>query len=183
MKTRFTTLDIICSIAELHKSLKGFRIHQIYDVDGKTFLLRLKDSQQDEKEVAKIVLLIESGIRIHKSEYEWPKNQNCSGFTMKLRKHLRNKRIEYIRQVGIDRVVDIQFGINEAAYHIIVELYDRGNIIITDNAYTILNLLRVRKENENNDVKFGVRDKYPLDSAMTNCEVSKNRRQIYETIS
>lgn len=176
MKSRFTTLDIFCIIPELHQTLKGFRVYQVYDVDGKTFLIRLKDSQhdEDEKEIKKIVLLIESGIRIHQSEYEWPKNTNVSGFTMKLRKHLRNKRIEYIKQVGIDRVVDIQFGINEAAYHIIVELYDRGNVIITDHEYTILNLLRVRKGSENDDVKFGVRDKYPLHRAVTSCEVRES---------
>ena len=28
-------------------------------------------------------------------------------------------------QLGVDRVVDLQFGSNEAAYHIIIELYDR----------------------------------------------------------
>ena len=30
-----------------------------------------------------------------------------------------------ISQLGIDRVVDLQFGSDEAAYHLIVELYDR----------------------------------------------------------
>lgn len=28
-------------------------------------------------------------------------------------------------QLGIDRIVDLQFGSDEAAYHLIVELYDR----------------------------------------------------------
>ena len=30
-----------------------------------------------------------------------------------------------LSQVGVDRVVDMQFGSNEAAYHLIIELYDR----------------------------------------------------------
>ena len=30
-----------------------------------------------------------------------------------------------ISQLGIDRIVDLQFGSDEAAYHLIVELYDR----------------------------------------------------------
>lgn len=30
-----------------------------------------------------------------------------------------------VRQLGIDRIVDFQFGYDEAAYHLIVELYDR----------------------------------------------------------
>ena len=42
-----------------------------------------------------------------------------------LRKHLRTRRLTSLSQLGVDRVVDLQFGSNEAAYHLIVELYDR----------------------------------------------------------
>ena len=35
-----------------------------------------------------------------------------------------------ISQLGIDRIVDLQFGSDEAAYHLIVELYDRVNHIL-----------------------------------------------------
>ena len=38
------------------------------------------------------------------------------------RKHINNKRLEYIKQVGVDRVIDIQFGSGEAAYHLILEM-------------------------------------------------------------
>jgi predicted ribosome quality control (RQC) complex YloA/Tae2 family protein len=44
---------------------------------------------------------------------------------MKLRKHLKSRRLESIEQLGIDRIVDLQFGSGEAAYHLIVELYDK----------------------------------------------------------
>ena len=43
-----------------------------------------------------------------------------------------------LSQVGVDRVVDMQFGSNEAAYHLIIELYDRvcwdKSIILNYNA-------------------------------------------------
>jgi len=42
-----------------------------------------------------------------------------------MRKHLKSRRLERIDQVGEDRIIDFQFGSNEAAYHIILELYDR----------------------------------------------------------
>jgi predicted ribosome quality control (RQC) complex YloA/Tae2 family protein len=48
-----------------------------------------------------------------------------SGFSMKLRKHLKSKRFEKITQLGDDRIIDIQFGSGEAAHHLIVELYDK----------------------------------------------------------
>lgn len=44
------------------------------------------------------------------------------------RKHIRSRRLVNITQLGIDRIVDLQFGSDEAAYHLIVELYDRVRI-------------------------------------------------------
>lgn len=109
------------------------------------------------------------------------------------RKHLKTRRLVSVKQLGIDRIVDFQFGSNEAAYHLIIELYDRvsarlhvcslqasararpwlmipwgvflqGNIVLTDHEYLILNILRFRTD-EADDVRFAVRERYPVDSA------------------
>ncbi|XP_044022519.1 nuclear export mediator factor NEMF-like isoform X2 [Siniperca chuatsi] len=135
MKTRFTTVDIRAVVAEINA-----------------------------KPDSKAVLLVESGIRLHSTDFEWPKNMMPSGFAMKCRKHLKTRRLTQVKQLGIDRIVDIQFGSDEAAYHLIIELYDRGNIILADHEYTILNLLRFRTA-EAEDVKMAVRERYPVESA------------------
>uniref|UniRef100_A0A8C9SSN9 Ribosome quality control complex subunit NEMF n=1 Tax=Scleropages formosus TaxID=113540 RepID=A0A8C9SSN9_SCLFO len=158
MKTRFSTVDIRAVVAEINAKFLGMRVNNVYDIDNKTFLIRLQ------KPDSKAVLLLESGIRIHSTEFEWPKNLMPSGFAMKCRKHLKSRRLVVIRQLGVDRIVDIQFGSDEAAYHLIVELYDRGNIVLTDHEFTILNLLRVRTA-EVEDVKFAVRERYPIENA------------------
>ena len=49
-------------------------------------------------------------------------------YLKQMRKHLKSRRLEKIEQLGIDRIVDMQFGSNEAAYHIILELYDKVSI-------------------------------------------------------
>lgn len=49
---------------------------------------------------------------------------------MKLRKHIKGRRLENINQLGMDRIVDLQFGSGEAAYHVILELYDRVRLSI-----------------------------------------------------
>ena len=46
-----------------------------------------------------------------------------------MRKHLKSRRLESVRQLGNDRIVQLQFGSAEAAYHIILELYDRVCVI------------------------------------------------------
>uniref|UniRef100_H9GUL0 Ribosome quality control complex subunit NEMF n=1 Tax=Anolis carolinensis TaxID=28377 RepID=H9GUL0_ANOCA len=118
----------------------------------------------DSRPDVKATLLLESGIRIHTTEFEWPKNMMPSGFAMKCRKHLKTRRLVSVKQLGVDRIVDFQFGSDEAAYHLIIELYDRGNIVLTDHEYLILNILRFRTD-EADDVRFAVREHYPVDIA------------------
>ncbi|CAH0756623.1 unnamed protein product [Diatraea saccharalis] len=159
MKNRFNTYDIICMVTELQR-LIGMRVNQVYDIDNRTYVIRLQRSEE------KSILLLESGNRFHTTQFEWPKNVAPSGFTMKLRKHLKNKRLERLTQLGVDRIVDMQFGSGEAAYHVILELYDRGNIVLTDHEWTILNVLRPHVEGDK--IRFAVKEKYPLDRAKTN---------------
>ncbi|PNI83297.1 NEMF isoform 7, partial [Pan troglodytes] len=116
MKSRFSTIDLRAVLAELNASLLGMRVNNVYDVDNKTYLIRLQ------KPDFKATLLLESGIRIHTTEFEWPKNMMPSSFAMK------------------------------------------GNIVLTDYEYVILNILRFRTD-EADDVKFAVRERYPLDHA------------------
>lgn len=156
MKQRFNNLDLQTALNELSVCFKGCRVANIYDLDSKTYLIKLAKPDK------KAVILIESGIRIHGTEFERSKNIIPSGFSMKLRKHLRGRRLESVSQIGADRIVDLQFGSNEAAYHLIVELYDRGNILLTDFEYTIMNVLRPRTDVDS-DVRFRVMEKYPLD--------------------
>lgn len=80
-----------------------------------------------------------------------------------MRKHLNNKRLESLTQLGTDRILNLQFGSNQAAYHVILELFDRGNIVLTDYELTILYVLRPHTEGDK--VKFAVREKYPHDRA------------------
>lgn len=64
-------------------------------------------------------------------------------------------------QVGVDRIIDLQFGDAERSCHVIVELYDRGNVVLTDHDYMILNILRPRTDKDK-DVRFSVRERYFL---------------------
>ena len=41
------------------------------------------------------------------------------------RKHLKSRRVSDVIQLGVDRVIDITFGSGEAAYHLIIQIYDK----------------------------------------------------------
>ncbi|EGT57102.1 hypothetical protein CAEBREN_19463 [Caenorhabditis brenneri] len=152
MKNRFTLVDVIAATTEL-KKLQGMRVNNVYDIDNKTYLIKL--SRTDEK----AVILFESGVRLHQTFHDWPKSQTPSSFSMKLRKHINQKRLTSIRVVGFDRLVELVFGTEDRENRLYVELYDRGNVVLTDHELTILNILRVRTDKDTS-VRWAVREKY-----------------------
>lgn len=87
-------------------------------------------------------MLIENGVRFHTTPEKSDQKKIPSGFTMKFRKYLRSKRLEGIRQVGVERVVVLSFGTDAFANHLILELYAQGNIILTDNNFKIIQCIR-----------------------------------------
>ena len=64
-------------------------------------------------------------------QFRKDKSDTPSNFTLKLRKHVRTRRLEDVRQLGVDRVVDFTFGSGEATYHIILELYSQARLGLT----------------------------------------------------
>lgn len=76
---------------------------------------------------------------------------------------MRTRRVEEIRQVGIDRVVDITLGQGEGAYHILIEFYASGNLILTDSKYAIISLLRTHRYDE--ETRCAVGEVYPFSHA------------------
>ena len=106
---------------------------------------------------------MESGRRLHTTQFTREKNDVPSQFSITLRKYLRTKKLVEIRQCGIDRVVDLCFRGGDSDNHLILELYASGNLILTDKDYVIITLLRSHKFDEN--VKCAIKEKYPFTHA------------------
>eukprot|EP00282_Hemiselmis_andersenii_P032768 CAMPEP_0169451756 /NCGR_PEP_ID=MMETSP1042-20121227/13868_1 /TAXON_ID=464988 /ORGANISM="Hemiselmis andersenii, Strain CCMP1180" /LENGTH=638 /DNA_ID=CAMNT_0009563691 /DNA_START=64 /DNA_END=1977 /DNA_ORIENTATION=- len=165
-----TILDVRATVANLRTQLLGARCANVYDLDAKTYLIKTAKSGE------KVLLLLESGIRFHSTNYSRDKAATPSGFCLKLRKHIRTKRVEEVRQLGVDRVVAFTFGAGEDANHLILELFAGGNIILTDHEGTILTLLRTHTD-EASGQRCAVREKYSLDN------LSENRKITQELLS
>ncbi|MDP2434815.1 MAG: nuclear export mediator factor family protein [archaeon] len=136
VKSRFSGLDLTVMVRNLKRTIVGLRVANIYDINNKTYLFKLRSPESSQR------LLIESGIRIHTTKYDRDKGDVPSVFTLKLRRLIQKKRIERVTQLGIDRVVDIQFGSGGSEHHLLLEFYAQGNIILTDADYKIVTLLR-----------------------------------------
>eukprot|EP00949_MAST-11_sp_MAST-11-sp1_P004254 g4254.t1 len=138
-KSRFSSVDVAAACPEILAQIGGMRVSNVYDIDPKTYLLKMQ------KDGGKQMLLLQSGVRMHLTKFVRDKPTMPSPFAMKLRKHLRTRRVQNCTQLGTDRIIDFEFGSGEAAYHLILELYDKGNVILTNFEYQILAALRSHK--------------------------------------
>ncbi|WAI01029.1 ribosome rescue protein RqcH [Methanogenium organophilum] len=129
-------LDIHAMVSEARGSLPLW-IGKTYQYDTGLFGIRLNG-----KEKQKFSLIIEIGKRMHFTFSLPAATPNPSGYSMFLRKYCIGGRILGISQPGIERVIDIEIGKSDNRFHLIVELFDEGNIILTDGEYTIIQPLR-----------------------------------------
>ena len=86
-----TAMDVRALVLLLRQKLSGLRVSNIYDVSGRLYLLKMAGGGVKE------TLLIESGIRVHTTEFIKNQKNVPSGFSMKLRKHLRTKKLHSIK--------------------------------------------------------------------------------------
>ncbi|KAL9652823.1 hypothetical protein ABK040_010855 [Willaertia magna] len=157
MKNRMSVIDIRAIVAELKEQIIGMRLANLYDINPKTYLLKFAKTD------LKVHVLAESGIRIHSTDFERDKSRMPSHFVLKIRKYIRAKRLENLEQVGVDRIVDFTFGTEEKAFHLIIEFYAKGNVVLTDHQYKIIALLRTHSKEAESGL-FAVGEIYPMTS-------------------
>eukprot|EP00940_MAST-03C_sp_MAST-3C-sp2_P001535 g1535.t1 len=135
--TTLTLIDVVALVRELRGLVLNKRVQNVYSLNRRTYLFKF-----NRPGVPKVNLLVESGVRMHATRFVRDKDTFPLPFAMKLRKHLKSRRVTGIRQVGIDRVIDMTVGVGEKSHHVIFEFYASGNVILTDASYRILDLLR-----------------------------------------
>ena len=148
MKQRVSALDLQLLARELKESLESYRLSNIYNVVDSTRQFILKFAKAD----SKISVCVDCGLRIHTTTFNRPVPQMPSTFIVKLRKHLKSKRLTAIRQVPNDRILVFQFA--DGLYYLVFEFFSAGNVILLDADRKILALQRVVHEFENKVGQF-----------------------------
>lgn len=195
MKEVFTGHDVTALTYEL-QFLEGARLANVYDIESGMICLKLvKDIMDNDtpvvnddgvKQKIKKYLVIHSGQKFYSKDTEFTALRKMpSSFCAKLRIHLNNKRISSFKQIRMDRVVDITFGTDEHAYHLICEFYASGNIILTDKDYKILILIHPHTYKDEDDrIKVKVNNIYPKEYATSDIENLKiDSSLLYEWIN
>lgn len=125
---------------ELSQALVGLRLANIYDISSKKFLLKFAISGKKEQ------LIVDSGFRLHTTEFTRPTAAAPSAFTSRLRKFLKTRRCTSLLQIGTDRIIELQF--SDGGYRLFLEFFASGNVILTDADLKILAILRTVHEGE-----------------------------------
>ncbi|KAJ5791868.1 uncharacterized protein N7518_008879 [Penicillium psychrosexuale] len=134
MKQRFSSLDVKVITQELASECVNLRVSNIYDLSSRIFLFKLAKPDHRRQ------LIIDSGFRTHVTQYSRTAASTPSPFVTRLRKYLKSRRITGITQIGTDRIIDFSF--SDGAYHIFLEFFAGGNIILTDREYNIIAFFR-----------------------------------------
>lgn len=130
MKTAMSSFDIAAIIPELKRLVIERRVDNVYQPEVNLFLLKLTPGN--------VSLIIEPQRRIHTTRYEVKIPQKPTSLAAEFRKHLRGKRIREVQQTDFERAIEIKIGDPPEDYRLIVELFPRGALILTDSADTIL---------------------------------------------
>ncbi len=137
---QFSSFDVAAVIRELRETILDCRVRNIYQLDSKILLLKLR---KPEKPV--FWLLLEAGRRLNLTRYSQEKPMLPPAFCMALRKFLRNSFLTNVEQHGFERVVvlTLEHGLN--VMRLIVELFGEGNAILVDSDGNISNALNYKR--------------------------------------
>jgi predicted ribosome quality control (RQC) complex YloA/Tae2 family protein len=153
MKTQLTSLEIHYLVKEL-KFLIDAKISQIYQPSKEELLIQFHVPSKGKK-----LLRILKGKILHFSEKKDEFGQP-SGFCMNLRKHLGNARLRDIKQRESERIIEFDLEKKEGIKKLFVELFSKGNIILTDDKNTIIMPLE-SQEFKDRSIKPKQEYKYP----------------------
>ena len=132
-KKSISSLELAALINELQFLTKG-KVSQIYHQEKTELLLQLH-APGEGKQLLKIV----PGKFLCLTKNKNPPIKP-SGFCMQLRKYLDNAFIQNVYQKKAERIVIFEFD-KKGMYYLIVELFSKGNIILTNGEYQIIGAL------------------------------------------
>lgn len=141
-KQGMSGLDLTALTAEM-KSLLPLWIGKIYQYDTMNFGFRLNGENK-----ARHLFFVEIGRRAHTVPQLPPAPKNPSGYSMYLRKYIEGGKVLSVTQKSIERVVIFEIGKGDGILKMIIELFDEGNIILTDENNVIQNALKRRRFRE-----------------------------------
>ncbi|MDO5848807.1 MAG: ribosome rescue protein RqcH [Methanobrevibacter sp.] len=155
MKT-MSNVDIYTITDELNNLLENARVDKSFQPMKDTVVIRFHVPG-----TGRVDLVMQCGVRMHTSQYPLENPTQPPSFPMLLRKRIKGANVVSVKQHNFDRVVEIKVK-KDKYYTIIVELFDKGNIILLDDENNIILPLK-RKQWSSRDISSKKEYKFPAE--------------------
>ena len=162
-----SNVDVYTVSDELNNLLKGARVDKSFQPTKDIVVMRFHVPG-----TGRIDLVMQCGSRIHTSQYPLENPTTPPTFPMLLRKRVKGAHVESIKQHNFDRVVEIRVK-KDQYYTIIVELFDKGNIILLDDENNIILPLK-RKQLSARDISSKREYVFPEERGINPISVSES---------
>ncbi|MFH1770922.1 MAG: NFACT family protein [archaeon] len=152
MQTEISSLELFHMTKEL-VDVVGGRIDKIYQKD-REFLFTMHVRGKGRK----MLKIMPNAIYL--TEYKEEFSETPPGFCKFLRKKTANSTIAKIEQKDFERIIEIDFEGKEDSYRMIVELFNKGNVIFCDKDYKIISALESHKWKDRT-LRGGIKYEFP----------------------
>ena len=161
-----SNVDIYTVSDELNNLLSGARVDKSFQPTNDIVIMRFHVPG-----TGRVDLVMQCGSRIHTTQYPLENPTTPPSFPMLLRKRIKGAHVESITQHNFDRVIKIRVK-KDKYYTIIVELFDKGNIILLDDENNIIQPLK-RKQLSERDISSKREYIFPKERGINPIEVTK----------
>ncbi|MEM2816028.1 MAG: ribosome rescue protein RqcH [Candidatus Bathyarchaeia archaeon] len=144
-KREFTSFDLAAVIRELREPIINSRLINIYQIDDKSLLFKLRD-----RDGRSLALLLEAGKRLNLTSYIQEKPLTPPSFCMALRKHLKGGWIVDVEQYEFERIAILHFRSGAGNFKLALELFGEGNVILVGEDGKILQALVYKRMRDRN---------------------------------
>ncbi|RLE38566.1 hypothetical protein DRJ17_03580 [Candidatus Woesearchaeota archaeon] len=152
MKQELPALELHYIIKEL-QILIGAKVDQIYQPDKKDIYIQFHKTG-----AGRLILRITPNFVYLSSAKQ--SSPQPPGFCRFLRKYLKNARVNEIKQIDFERIIQITFSTKEKNYIMIIELIPPGNVILCETDFTIRSPLETQSWKDRT-IRGGIRYSYP----------------------
>lgn len=152
MQGEISSLELFYMVKELN-DLVGGRIDKVYQKD-REFLFTMHVRSRGRK----MLKIMPNAVYLTEYKEEFPKTPH--GFCTFLRKRLGGTAIKSIFQKDFERIIEIEFEGKEDNYRIIIEIFNKGNVILCDEDYKVISALESHKWKDRT-VRGGIKYEFP----------------------
>ncbi|PIN69040.1 hypothetical protein COV93_07005 [Candidatus Woesearchaeota archaeon CG11_big_fil_rev_8_21_14_0_20_43_8] len=154
MVHELSSVDISHLVKELKLSLEQAKVDRIYHPQKEEVLIQFHIPGKGRR-----ILRILLPIVMYLTDFKGNMPDKPSGFCMYLRKHLESCRLQSLRQVGFERIVEFVLEKRDAVYKVYVEFIPPGNVIICKDDKIVSPLyLKIWKDRS---IRPGVKYEWP----------------------